>query len=267
MNTRSRAAMLALTAALALGACTKAPAATNEATGQSAGNNSTTQTEQPADSSTSSTDGTAAPTTAAPQAPPSVNAQVKVAKVDVKADADANSKTVVTLNDKNKLGSKTTLLVVDKKDGWVKVSLPTRPNGGTGWIEEKNVELRANDMAIKVDLAAKKATITKNGEVVLETPVAVGTDQNKTPKGEFYVTDLVQTDDAKGAYGPFALGLSAHSDSLTEFGGGDGQVAIHGTNEPASIGKAVSHGCVRMPNETIAKLANMTSLGTPVSIV
>jgi len=263
MNTRSRAAMLALAAALALGACTKAPAATNEATGQAS---SSTQTEQPADPSTSTPDTAATPSSEVTQAPPSVNAQVKVAKVDVKADADAASKTIATLDQKDKLGSKTTLLVVDKKDGWVKVSLPIRPNGSTGWVEEKNVDLRANDYAIKVDLGAKKATVTKAGEVVLETPVAIGTDQNKTPKGDFYVTDLVQTDDAKGAYGPFALGLSAHSDSLTEFGGGDGQVAIHGTNEPGSIGKAVSHGCVRMPNETVAKVANMAPLGTPVTI-
>jgi len=46
---------------------------------------------------------------------------------------------------------------------------------------------------------------------------------------------------------------------------GDGY-ALHGTNQPASIGRAVSHGCVRLRNEDIAKLYDMVSVGTPVFI-
>jgi lipoprotein-anchoring transpeptidase ErfK/SrfK len=53
---------------------------------------------------------------------------------------------------------------------------------------------------------------------------------------------------------------------LTSFAGGDGQVAIHGTNQPGLIGSEVSHGCVRVDNTTITKLARMIPLGTPVRI-
>jgi hypothetical protein len=54
--------------------------------------------------------------------------------------------------------------------------------------------------------------------------------------------------------------LGTHSLSL-----GDGY-AIHGTNQPETVGRAVSHGCVRLRNEDIAKLFAMVSVGTPVYI-
>jgi lipoprotein-anchoring transpeptidase ErfK/SrfK len=79
------------------------------------------------------------------------------------------------------------------------------------------------------------------------------------------VTDRVRPGNPKGAYGAFALGISAHSDTLTEFDGGDGQVAIHGTNQPASIGRAASHGCVRVPPHVVKQL-ELVPLGTPVII-
>ncbi len=67
------------------------------------------------------------------------------------------------------------------------------------------------------------------------------------------------------AYGLFALGLSAHSDTLSEFGTGDAQVGIHGTGDRASIGKAVSHGCVRVTPD-VARVLSRVPLGTPVDI-
>ena len=80
------------------------------------------------------------------------------------------------------------------------------------------------------------------------------------------MTDLLDNADDGGAYGPYALGLAAHSDTLSEFAGGDGQIGLHGTNEPWSIGQAASHGCVRVPNEVVAQLATGLPLGTPVTI-
>jgi hypothetical protein len=54
--------------------------------------------------------------------------------------------------------------------------------------------------------------------------------------------------------------------TLKNFGGGNGEIGIHGTNEPASLGKNVSHGCIRMSNTNITKLAGMLPLGVPVQI-
>jgi lipoprotein-anchoring transpeptidase ErfK/SrfK len=69
------------------------------------------------------------------------------------------------------------------------------------------------------------------------------------------------------AYGPYAFGLSIHSDTQTEFAGGDGRVGIHGTNQPQLIGERVSHGCVRLNNDDVLRLVDMQlPLGAPVFV-
>ena len=83
-----------------------------------------------------------------------------------------------------------------------------------------------------------------------------------------FVKEVVDNVDPQGSYGPFALGLAFHSDSLTEFAGGPGQIGIHGTDQPSSVGQAASHGCIRLPNEVITELVEQgIALGTPVVIV
>jgi lipoprotein-anchoring transpeptidase ErfK/SrfK len=80
------------------------------------------------------------------------------------------------------------------------------------------------------------------------------------------VTDNVTLANPGSPWGPHALGLSARSDTITEFNGGDGIVGIHGTNRPDSIGEAASLGCVRVPNEVIVQLHQLVQIGTPVEI-
>lgn len=163
-------------------------------------------------------------------------------------------------------GSPRALLVIDEQDDWLEVILPERPNGSTGWIRRDAVELHTVDQSIEIDLAARTLTLFEDGEEVLTATVAIGTSENPTPTGDFYVIDKLATEDPDGAYGPFAFGLSAYSETLSEFAGGDGQVGIHGTNDPSSIGQAVSHGCVRVPNDVAGTLNENLYLGTPVTI-
>lgn len=170
-----------------------------------------------------------------------------------------------TLPATTEFGTPRALLVADQRDGWLEVELPVRPNGSTGWVRSEGAELREVEHEIVIDLTARTLTLTAGGEEVLSAPAAIGTAEFPTPTGRYYVTDKLATGE-DGAYGPFALGLSAHSEVLTEFAGGDGQVGIHGTNDPATIGEAVSHGCVRVTNDVITRLEELVSLGTPVTI-
>ena len=111
-------------------------------------------------------------------------------------------------------------------------------------------------------------SVYSDDDLYLESPVAVGAPENPTPTGHLFVlTDVLDTGDPNSPYGRFALGLSGLSDQLTEFAGGPGQIGIHGTNDPSSIGQAVSHGCVRVPAEVAEQLAGVLPLGTPVIIV
>lgn len=163
-------------------------------------------------------------------------------------------------------GSPRALLVLEEQGDWLHVSLPDRPNGSTGWVQRSDVELREVDEHVTIDLASRTLTLVDDGTVVLTTPVAIGAPDAPTPTGDFYVVDKLDTGDPDGAYGLFAFGLSVHSGVLTDFAGGDGQVGIHGTNDPGSIGQAVSHGCIRVPNEVAQVLNDRLHLGTPVTI-
>jgi hypothetical protein len=167
-------------------------------------------------------------------------------------------------------GSPLTLLVTDvgagATDGWLRVLLPGRPNGAEAWLRAADVELYSVRHEVRVDLAARTLQVVEDGEVLLMTPIAVGEPANPTPTGRFSITDKLETGDAASPYGPFALGLSGRSEVLTEFAGGDGQVGIHGTDDPASIGQAASHGCIRVPNDVIEQLAAILPLGTPVTV-
>ena len=158
-------------------------------------------------------------------------------------------------------------LVEERQPDWVEVLLPVRPNGTTGWIRVSDVRLTPNRYRIVVERGAHQITVYNGEEVVVQEQVAVGTDETPTPTGKYYLRVLLKAPNPNTVYGPYAYGLSAHSDVLTEFNGGDGEVGIHGNNGASVLGKSVTHGCVRMSNESITRLAGLLPLGTPVEIL
>jgi lipoprotein-anchoring transpeptidase ErfK/SrfK len=158
-------------------------------------------------------------------------------------------------------------LVREVAGRWLRVLLPMRPNGASEWINGRNVQLSRNRFRVLVDLTDRRLTAFRGNEVVLRRIVAVGRRQSPTPTGLFFTTVLVRAPDPTGPYGPLAYGLSGFSEVYTEFAGGNGQIAIHGTNAPQLVGQAVSAGCVRMRNNDIVRVARLLPLGTPVRIV
>lgn len=159
------------------------------------------------------------------------------------------------------------LVEEQRGDGWTRVILPERPNGSTGWIRNSDFTFAPTRYHITVALGAHQITVYDGEEVVLQEPAAIGKPSTPTPPGKYYVRVLLQTTDPDSVYGPFAYGLSAHSDVLTEFSGGDGEVGIHGNNDSSVLGQSVSAGCVRMSNDGITRLTKLLPLGTPVEIV
>ena len=169
-------------------------------------------------------------------------------------------------DDVTEYGSKTVFLVNEVNGDWYNVYLPIRPNGTTGWVHADQVEIKTVSLHVMVDQSERLLTVFDGDEVVLTTPVAVGTDENPSPNGYFYITDKLLTGNPSGAYGPVAFGISGFSDSLSSFAGGPGQIGVHGTNNPDSIGNAASHGCIRVNNEVILDLSELLPLGTPITI-
>lgn len=165
------------------------------------------------------------------------------------------------------LGTATVLAVISGPvDGWAQVMLPMRPNGSTGWVRADDVWFYVADGEIFVDLTERHLTYEVGGVPILETDVGIGSQYNQTPTGLFFVTDNVTLADPNGPWGPRALGLSARSDSITSFNGGDGIIGIHGTNNQSSIGSNISLGCIRLPNDMITLLSDLVPIGTKVEI-
>jgi lipoprotein-anchoring transpeptidase ErfK/SrfK len=146
------------------------------------------------------------------------------------------------------------------------VLLPVRPNGSTGWVHASDVTLSRNPYRIAVSLGAHTITVTNAHDVVYSGPVAVGAPDTPTPIGNYYLYVLLQAPDPSGPYGPFAYGLSSHSDALETFAGGDAEIGIHGNDDSSALGQSVSHGCIRMDNAAISDLATKLPLGTPVDV-
>jgi lipoprotein-anchoring transpeptidase ErfK/SrfK len=146
---------------------------------------------------------------------------------------------------------------------WFKLNLPMRPNGTVGWIPAGTATLKPTRNRIVVHRGLRRIELLRDGKRLLSAKVAVGAPGRETPLGEFYVTARFVPDDA--FLGAFAFETSAYS-RLTEWPGG-GIVGIHGTSKPWLLGQAVSHGCVRVSNQTALALKRLAPVGTPISIV
>jgi len=190
--------------------------------------------------------------------------------VGAKAEPKTSAKTVGKLRLKTGEGTDDLVLVIarttDSKDRvWLKVRLPIRPNGTTGWVRETALsELQPVDSWIKVSTKTNRLTVIKKGKKVFSAPVGVGQSQRPTRKGQFYTTATL-TNFGDAFYGPIAYVTSATSDTLTDWPGG-GIVGIHGTSLPNLIPGKISHGCVRMKNADIKKVDKLVEVGTPITV-
>jgi lipoprotein-anchoring transpeptidase ErfK/SrfK len=167
---------------------------------------------------------------------------------------------------RTEFGSPTTLGVVGRRAGWLRVVTPKLPNHRTGWIPARNARLDGTDYEIRVDRSAHRATLLHGGERVLRFPVAVGRPGNETPLGRFAVTDKLQPTDGTSPYGCCALALSGHQTKLEPGWPGGDRLAIHGTPATWSIGQAVSLGCMRAPATALKRMMRSVPLGAPVTI-
>jgi lipoprotein-anchoring transpeptidase ErfK/SrfK len=197
-------------------------------------------------------------------ATPATAAIASGAVLDVYASPDGAK--VRTLTNPTPEGQRLHVLVVEHRDLWLRVRLPVRPNGTTGWVRITDVTQFTAPYRLLVELCAHRITAYRAGKAVWQRPVAVGRPGTPTPTGQFFV-DFVVPMPAYGAYGPFLLSVAGFSNVLQNWGGGIGQIALHGTNRPALIGTSASHGCVRMRNADVTYLAHLVPPGTPVTIV
>ncbi len=148
---------------------------------------------------------------------------------------------------------------------WVQVRLPVLPNGSVGWVLRRSLgPYRTVDTHLVVERERLRATLYRDGAPIFSAPVGVGTNTWPTPAGVFIVRSQL-TRYASPFYGPVAFGTTARSAVLTDWPDG-GFIGIHGTDEPQLLPGRVSHGCIRLRNRAILRLAELMPIGTPVTI-
>ncbi len=168
-------------------------------------------------------------------------------------------------------GVQTVLPVLDDRTGpdgrrWLRVKLPGRPNGHTGWISPEATRPAQTPWRLRVNTTTRRVTVLREGRTVRRFSAIVGKPSTPTPRGRFFVEENVRLSSARSG-APFALALSARSDVYQEFDGGPGQVALHGRgNLGGTLGTAASHGCVRLGRRSISWLAARIGPGVPVTI-
>lgn len=105
---------------------------------------------------------------------------------------------------------------------------------------------------IDVSINNRQLRLFRNGVLQKQYPIAVGRMLHNTPIGNFIIIN--KAPNPGGPYGTMWMSLSKE------------HYGIHGTNDPSSIGKSVSLGCIRMYNKDVEELASLVPNGTPVSI-
>jgi hypothetical protein len=149
---------------------------------------------------------------------------------------------------------------------WVEVRIPARPNGRTGWVPRAQLgSFNTVETALTIDRRRSRATLRRAGRRVWRAPIGHGAFGTATPRGRFYIRERIRNLTGDPLYGPWAFGTSAYSD-LSDWPGG-GVVGIHGTDQPWLIPGRPSHGCVRVRNRAIRRLARLMPIGTPVRIL
>ncbi len=168
-------------------------------------------------------------------------------------------------------GYPSVLPVIDSAPGWVEVRVAQRPNGSTTWVPLTDVTLASTPYRMVLNLGTEHLTVYQDGREILDFPAGIGSPEDPTVTGSYFVTMRVAAPDP--GYGPFVLVTSAHSDSISDWGdSGDAIIAIHGpitSTDDALIGAtgaAISHGCIRLHDGDLSQLG-MIPAGTPLDIV
>jgi lipoprotein-anchoring transpeptidase ErfK/SrfK len=137
---------------------------------------------------------------------------------------------------------------------WVRVRLPSRPNTAAGWVKASRVVLEPTRWRLVVSRRARTISLYRGGDRLRRFRVVIGAPPTPTPGGLFSIVDVWRWNPAD-FLGSYILPITAHSDVLQEFGGGDGRVGIHGRGGASlldPLGAARSHGCIRVSNGPIS---------------
>ena len=207
-----------------------------------------------------------------PASGPAVPASTELATVLATAPGyDAPGGRTVGAVPANWYERRSVLPVIATRPGWVRVRLAQRPDGSTAWLPASDVRLSSTPYRIVVDLATTKLSLYDDGRLVFSAPAGVGSPDDPTPTGEFFVAFDEPPPQPNPGYGPFILVTSDHSQTIGDWeGSGDAVIGIHGPlgedSQIGTTGARISHGCIRLHDQTLEQLAKVPA-GTPIDVI
>ena len=176
------------------------------------------------------------------------------------------ARVLTRLSATTEFGSRRRYGVVRRVRAWLGVSTPALPNGQLAWVHERDVLLSRTSVSLTLDLSQRRLYLRKGGKVVARMRIGIGRPASPTPVGRFAVTDKL----AGARYGPYygccIVALSATQPNLPAGWTGGDRIAIHGTNDPSSIGRPSSAGCPHASAADMQALMASAPLGAPVFV-
>jgi len=141
----------------------------------------------------------------------------------------------------------------------------------------KEGPLTAEQIAIKVDTKDNMLRLFEKEKLVAAYPVTIGSAQTESPLGEWKVKGIARLPDFRYDLSFLKTGERGEETYLLPPGPNDPVgviwvalnkpgIGLHGTSDPDAIGRSASHGCVRLANWDIARLATHVRAGVVVSI-
>jgi lipoprotein-anchoring transpeptidase ErfK/SrfK len=167
---------------------------------------------------------------------------------------------------KTDFGTPTVLAVVDERGGWLRVMEKQLPNGRTGWIKASAAGIVNSPWSMRADLSERLVEVFRDGRVVRRIRVGIGKPTTPTPLGRFAVTDKLHYSSPSPAYGCCVLGLTGRQPLVPSQWPDGLRMAIHGTNDPGTIGAPASLGCLRASESDMRWLVRRLYLGSILTI-
>ena len=178
-----------------------------------------------------------------------------------------DGRVVARIGPRTEFGSRRVLAVTGRRDSWLRVIAAERANGRPAWLRASAVRVGSTNVWIRVDRSQRQLTLRRGDRVLRRVPVAVGRPGTPTPLGRFAVTDRLRSQRSDSPYGCCAIALSGHQTKLLPGWPGGDRLAIHGTPNPETVGRAASLGCMRAGAADIRALMRRVPLGAVVVVV
>ena len=157
------------------------------------------------------------------------------------------------------------VMAVGKSGRYGKVTVPWSPTHRVGWIDMRGLARTRTRYEVVASISRRTLSVYRAGRRMFTASMTVGTPSSPTPPGRYFVTDRSPWNPSS-SFGSFIFGLSGVQTNLPSGWGGGNLLAIHGTNNPSSIGHAASAGCLRVSRATLERLERVLVLGAPVII-